>query len=65
MIGQQSKKFVKRHPAPRNKHQVQMSILALQMRRVRRMYAELENNHTLALTLCQQPIQSNQDEESN
>ncbi len=64
MIGQLSKKSVKRHPAPRNKHQVQMSILALQMRRIRRIYAELETNYAQALTLCQQPIQSNQDDES-
>jgi hypothetical protein len=41
-----------------------MSILALQMRRIRRIYAELETNYAQALTLCQQPIQSNQDDES-
>lgn len=65
MIGQLSKKSVKRHLAPRNKHQVQMSILALHMRRIRRMYAELETNYSQALNFLEQPIQSNQDEESN
>jgi hypothetical protein len=64
MTGQQLKRSVKRHHAPRNNHLVQMSILALQMKRLRKLYAEIENTRTEVSTLLEQPIQSNKDEKS-